>query len=142
MKTCSRCKEAKPLEDFANQKSSKDGKQYWCRACNTITRTEWARANKKKTQGHTRYHKYRLREEDFIDLIEKQSGLCAICEEEFTGTPYVDHDHSCCDSVPTCGNCVRGLLCSRCNTFVGYIEKKNVTDKAVEYLSKHRVVVA
>lgn len=135
MKTCKRCGVEKTLEDFAVKSASKDGRQSWCRACNTITRTEWARANKEKTQQHTRYHRYRLREEDYLALIEKQNGLCAICEEPFEGTPHVDHDHSCCPyGGPTCGKCVRGLLCRRCNTFVGFVETGNHFKKIEKYL--------
>lgn len=34
MKTCSKCKEIKPLDDFGNLKSTKDGKARRCKECN------------------------------------------------------------------------------------------------------------
>lgn len=86
---------------------------------------------------HVRWHRYRLREEDYQALIEKQNGCCAVCEEPFKGTPHIDHDHNCCPydkNGPTCGNCIRGLLCGRCNTFVGFVEKGNQFERIAKYL--------
>lgn len=59
-------------------------------------------------------------------LLEQQDGCCAIC-----GRPserlVIDHDHACCPGqgypYPNCGLCVRGLICTRCNNLVGYLEK-------------------
>lgn len=34
----------------------------------------------------------------------------------------VDHDHRCCASTNSCGACVRGLLCSSCNTAAGMLQ--------------------
>jgi hypothetical protein len=33
----------------------------------------------------------------------------------------VDHDHACCPGPYTCGRCVRGVLCGRCNTVLGKV---------------------
>jgi hypothetical protein len=55
----------------------------------------------------------------------------------------VDHDHACCPkqvkaTAKTCGKCIRGLLCFRCNTSLGYVEKFGPLARA--YLA--RVAVA
>jgi hypothetical protein len=51
---------------------------------------------------------------------------------------FVDHDHGCCpDEKRSCGGCVRGLLCLRCNTGLGYIER--MYELATAYLATIRV---
>ena len=38
------------------------------------------------------------------------------------GWPCIDHDHSCCPESRSCGQCIRGVICSGCNTMLGCIE--------------------
>lgn len=91
--------------------------------------------------------------------IEKYKEMakdgCEICGKK--GLPHkqlhVDHDHKCCP-VPrypngatkyhkTCGKCVRGILCDRCNGNVGLYEKGKLRndypdrDKIIMYVTKH-----
>lgn len=87
-------------------------------------RARWKRAHKFVRLGIT--------EERFNELLEAQAYACAMCRQAFGETrltrPQVDHDHNCCKPKPkgdprSCGECIRGLLCFRCNTALGYIEK-------------------
>jgi|SRR5881394_3807392 len=59
--------------------------------------------------------KYGISLKDHQNLVEKQDNKCAICSREFKRIPYVDHNHTT--------NKVRGLLCNRCNVFLGWYEK-------------------
>jgi len=34
----------------------------------------------------------------------------------------IDHDHNCCKGGRSCGNCVRGALCSWHNKYLGFLE--------------------
>lgn len=43
MKTCSKCKITKPLNEFGKDKKMKDGIRYCCKQCNNAASVEWAR---------------------------------------------------------------------------------------------------
>lgn len=34
----------------------------------------------------------------------------------------IDHDHACCQGATSCGKCIRGVLCRRCNIGIGYLQ--------------------
>ncbi len=61
--------------------------------------------------------------------LAEQDGRCYLCrrtpEEANPNKPvlFLDHDHSCCPGEKSCAKCARALLCVRCNTFVGWIER-------------------
>ncbi len=62
-------------------------------------------------------------------MYTNQSGRCSVCEKkvEFSAIK-VDHNH-------LTGQ-VRGLVCSRCNTGLAYIDDKTFLINAGIYLSK------
>ncbi|MBC9000488.1 endonuclease domain-containing protein [Micromonospora aurantiaca (nom. illeg.)] len=72
--------------------------------------------------------RHRLTAADYRRLRATQDGQCGICRRaNFRGDGpaplYIDHDHACCqDHHKTCGRCVRGLLCSSCNGWLGELE--------------------
>lgn len=77
---------------------------------------------RRRRQEHLRL-RYGLSEADFRSKLEAQNFACAMCLLPFgQETPHVDHDHGCCPGVDTCGRCLRGLLCFRCNRTLGYFE--------------------
>jgi hypothetical protein len=55
-----------------------------------------------------------LTPEQFHTMVADCGGRCAICDT-LTTKVNVDHDHHT--------GAVRGLLCTSCNIFIGYIEK-------------------
>ena len=84
-------------------------------------RARWKRAH--------RFARFGITEDEFKRLLEAQGHACGMCGEPFEdGQPvFIDHDHACCPVPPdghprSCGKCIRGLLCFRCNTALGYIE--------------------
>lgn len=70
-------------------------------------------------------------------FLAVQENKCAICKKEFTGKICIDHNHNCCSGKTSCGNCVRGLLCSTCNYGLGmFKDNLQYVKNAVSYLEK------
>jgi hypothetical protein len=72
-------------------------------------------------------HRYGITPAQYDEMLARQGGVCGICKGPPHGrstTVYfsVDHDHACCPGPRSCGKCVRGLLCLRCNNDVGWLE--------------------
>ena len=73
-------------------------------------------------------------------LFLEQNNRCMICQEEFICTPSVDHDHSCCSGRRTCGKCIRGLLCKRCNAGIGSMHDSiELLHRAIKYLEEFNI---
>lgn len=93
-----------------------------------------------KLVGHSgNLKKYGLTMDDYMDMEKTQNGVCAICKNPETNKKRlsVDHDHSCCPGSGSCGKCIRGLLCSNCNTFLGNAKDNiEILKAAIEYLKK------
>lgn len=76
----------------------------------------WRITNKDKTAGYDRKNRYGLTQDEYDLMYLNQLGLCVACHEPFgVRKPVVDHNHST--------GKVRGLIHSKCNTAIGYIEK-------------------
>lgn len=80
-------------------------------------------AERLEKSGHLR-RKYNLTLERFEELLAAQGGKCGSCGTSDTGqhTWHVDHDHACCSANTSCGECVRGILCGKCNTGIGMFD--------------------
>lgn len=62
-------------------------------------------------------------------------GVCDLCQSA-SSELQIDHDHSCCPDVRSCGNCIRGVLCPPCNLGLGaFRDDANRLVAAVSYLS-------
>jgi len=77
--------------------------------------------------------------EEFERRRMVQDNKCRICKEVFVVTPSVDHDHTCCSSQRSCGKCIRGLLCKRCNAALGgFHDQIDLLETAIVYLKEHQ----
>lgn len=108
-KRCGTCQEWFSEDGFEPSKVTSDGRKAKCRTCLKL----WKRALK-----------YRVTEEYLLDLYISQDGLCRVCRQDISEGFHVDHDHACCppgrNGGNTCGQCNRGLLCSKCNRLLGH----------------------
>lgn len=75
---------------------------------------------------------YSLSADTLIDMLSRPCALCGSFE-----SPSIDHDHSCCDGAKSCGKCVRGTLCHKCNRGLGqFNDDQDLLKKALDYLKK------
>lgn len=88
----------------------------------------------------------------YQNIFQGQGGRCAICSDSIVmgydpnrddgrrGSvaygAHLDHDHACCPGRKSCGLCIRGLLCTRCNTALGnFRDNPAILRKAADYVS-------
>ena len=77
---------------------------------------------------------YGVTPEQYSAALERGCEICGDHPE----TLAIDHDHKCCPSSRkrTCGQCVRGFLCRKCNTGIGMLrDSEELLSRAIEYLS-------
>lgn len=82
MKRCGRCKSEKILEDFSNNKSSKDGKHHTCRACKS--NEQKSRHNRSRHELFVRYSK--------DGVVKCQCPGCNVDDEMFLTIDHINDD--------------------------------------------------
>jgi hypothetical protein len=94
---------------------------------------------KKYSRSHLLKTKYGMTENDFNLILLKQGNVCAICGTNKNNVRksgenisfYVDHNHET--------GFIRGLLCQKCNTGIGFFEVDihgdEILRSAISYLS-------
>lgn len=136
---CSRCKQEKARKEFP-------GASTYCRPCHAEYARERRAINGGQDPDYTwllHLRRYGLTGETYAALVEAQGGRCAICgtaEPGGQGRWHVDHDHKCCGTrKSSCGHCIRGLLCSRCNIGIGNLKDDPVIiQAALDYVGAYR----
>lgn len=110
-KQCSICHHVFPMTDF---RLSKNGyRDSYCVEC------------KKAYHKRKSIISHGITIPDYVTMLAIQQGVCKICGGTDNGRRLaIDHDHSCCPGHYSCGKCIRGLLCQRCNTILGLAEDK------------------
>lgn len=140
MKSCSKCKQLKPLTDFCKG-DLKDGRRSDCKNCQLIQVKSYRAANPDKVKKWNKTAKvklfYGLTLEKYEELEKLQNGLCAVCGLSNSQKLYnrsvslhIDHNHET--------GKIRGLLCHKCNTALGLAnDDPTILRKLVDYLEKN-----
>lgn len=139
IRRCSRCDKVKRLDEFNRRPGRNIGFATICRECWNEYRQGWreGRQEQERANGRRLYadnperrrmdqlkHLYNITAAEYQALLDSQDGVCAICAElcETGKRLAVDHDHRCCPGAKSCGKCIRGLLCRRCNQVLGRLK--------------------
>ena len=157
---CCKCGLIKPLEEFHRDSYKKLGRRYYCKACAPKKQEyfaayyqkhkydkfiEYRRRHRQRNPDRTEEHRkarlsnYNLTIEQYTELFNSQNGVCAICgaQETKKQSLSIDHDHSCCAGAYSCGRCIRGLLCHKCNSILGLArDGAELLLKSIDYLKR------
>lgn len=138
---CRMCRKSKPSEEFYPS-NLKLYKVFWrCKPCTKEANKQWRAENPDRVRNSALKSKYNVDLAWYEKMFELQGGGCWLCKktpEENGKSLSVDHDHACCPGEGSCGQCVRGLLCSSCNTGLGYFkDNPNLLREAADYVEYH-----
>lgn len=121
-------------EQAAWRERNRDKMNAWHReyhAEQMATNPAYAQMKRDAARVARRKRKYGLTREAYLNMIDAQEGLCAICKRQPEHDLRVDHDHET-------GN-VRALLCSNCNSGLGLFEENpGFLQAAIEYVQAHQ----
>jgi Recombination endonuclease VII len=120
---CKDCHEILPLVDFNCNPS---GRRFpACKRCSFLK------------------YFYNITKAQYTELLSSQGYQCAICMTDVSKVALlcIDHDHSCCpQKARSCGKCIRGLLCSKCNKGIGLFDDDiKSLRSAIKYLESTKV---
>lgn len=152
-KVCTKCGILKPLEDFSKDSRNRSGLAARCKKCNYANTRKWVKNNIEKSRQYARdYRKahpeiaarvrdwglkrrHGITHEEYVRLLEKQGGTCAICggpANSKDGFFHIDHSHAT--------GKIRGILCHFCNTGLGSMRDSiDILKAAILYLEKNNV---
>lgn len=143
IKKCCICKKEKSLSDYHKDKNKKDGLSTQCRECGIRRAKMWAKKNPERARINSRNanrKRHGITKEKYRQLLINQNNECKICKTS-NERLCIDHDHKCCPSVYSCGECIRGLLCRGCNLALGILkEDLDIIENMKKYIQTYSSV--
>jgi len=101
----------------------------------SVKKKTWFLNNKDRVRENKLKTKYNLTLDQYNKMLSDQNNCCKVCNIKFNIntkqlTPHVDHCHTT--------DKIRGLLCMKCNTSLGYLkEDTKIMQKLIEYIKEH-----
>lgn len=128
-RACSGCMWIKPIDNFqSTSRLCDECRAFGLRWCpmekHVVYKTSLTAGAKDSCRGCLRarsINRHGLTVREYMLILAKQKFRCAIPGCDSSQDLVIDHDHSCCAQSNSCGECIRGLLCSNCNVAVGMI---------------------
>jgi hypothetical protein len=126
--------------------------QKYCSECSKLrvsdskkaSNARWTKKHpeiKRVCEKNARLKAHKLSLDAYLIKVKIQENKCAICNNDFLAEPCIDHDHSCCSGRKSCGECVRGLLCRKCNAALGaFQDDLQILKAAADYIERWRSV--
>jgi formate dehydrogenase maturation protein FdhE len=123
---CPRCKEVKPISDFNKAAGKERGLASRCKKCEREVYEERRAANPEHFRAlacasgkRNRIRSlYGVTREEFDARVVEQDGRCAACGKQ--RKLVTDHDHA--HTAPGTRDAVRGLICGKCNSALGFLD--------------------
>ncbi|MEX5258012.1 endonuclease domain-containing protein [Kocuria arenosa] len=129
--TCTWCGEWKPESEFGGRAINPDGLERQCKVC--------LKDRSRRARMRSRLKRYNLTAERWAQMVEDCHGQCPACHRTMSEKDMaIDHDHSCCPGRNiSCGQCVRGIICHRCNLRIGYfLDDPEMMREVAAYLDR------
>ena len=141
-KVCPKCKKDLLRDKFGT--FSRGGKRFsraYCRQCESILQTRWARENPDKVWGNRNpearvraaanshlKRKYGVTLDWYEDQVKQRDGNCDMCHKVPSKALCVDHEHAT--------GRIRGLLCDKCNIALGLFgDNVETIKRAITYVA-------
>lgn len=155
-KRCNGCRKVLPIDRFRKMRNGyRRGRCGLCEGLRIKKRSDERRRTRvcsdceQKFVGYNRRcnqchqinritKRYNITRQQLDQMYRDQNNRCRICNRK--RKLVVDHDHRCCGRGRSCGKCVRGLLCSRCNLRLGWFESHH--QSIIKYLRETRSTIA
>lgn len=127
LKQCSICGETKSVDEFYRTHRDKDTRHSRCIACSKVYQKQRKYRYPENDRKYQLKNLYGLSSEEYEELLEKSDHRCQVCGTQERRL-CVDHDHVTGE--------VRGILCHRCNSALGFLNDDPTLVEALgRYLS-------